>query len=330
MKSIKTLFTQIEDIFPYYLALYNDEGQMVASTENISDDRQQDKIIYRFCLVDGTTFFLHSQEPLKEESIKLLQLMINQSLHNMNSYGKGQIVKLMAEGNFDSKILKRAEQLLLRTKDYYTLIWIEFTGDDELKALSRVIVESFKGYKQITVVPITDGILLFIEGEETKESLLEKGKRIRAIVNSELFIDVSIGISNKYTKLNDLYNAVMETKKSVEIGNALYPGKRLYITEDLQVEKLLYMISQSDRKKIYIELFHKEFFDTMEEEIYKTMDVFLEKDLNLGDTARELYIHRNTLAYRLDKIQKESGLDLRRFEDAMLYKISLLLKKSLD
>ena len=74
-------------------------------------------------------------------------------------------------------------------------------------------------------------------------------------------------------------------------------------------------------------LFNRKNQRLFNEEMLYTIDMFFKKDLNLSDTARQLYIHRNTLVYRLDKVQKQIGLDLRSFEDAVTFKILMELKK---
>ncbi|KAB3534097.1 hypothetical protein F8154_09690 [Alkaliphilus pronyensis] len=329
MKTIKELVKEVNSIIPAFKGIIDGEGRLIAGSL-CKDKPPENNELYPICINDNLIYYLYCRGAIAEDTIELLKLAINSSLLNTsNKKSKVQIIKSLMDNEIDLISLEAAEELLL-SKNSFTLMWIQINEDEELLNLHHVIKESFKGDGYSTVVATLQGILIFIEGHKSKEKLLSKGKSIRDTVNSELYIDLRIGISNKYSRLKDFKKYFLETKEIVELGGVFYPEEHIYFAEDLKVEKLLYAIPKELKEKIFIELFYKEIYYNIEEEMLKTISVFIDNNLSMRDTAKALFIHRNTLAYRLDKINKELGLDLRSFKDALIFKISWLLKKSVQ
>ncbi|MDR0897084.1 MAG: helix-turn-helix domain-containing protein [Oscillospiraceae bacterium] len=115
--------------------------------------------------------------------------------------------------------------------------------------------------------------------------------------------------------------------RALEIGRMFHADKNIYAYNRLVLERFLSEINRELGLRYHHTLFNRKTQRLFNEEMLHTIEMFFEKDLNLSDTARQLYIHRNTLVYRLDKIQRQTGLDLRRFEDAIAFRMLLLLGK---
>ncbi len=115
--------------------------------------------------------------------------------------------------------------------------------------------------------------------------------------------------------------------RALEIGRMFHPEKSIYAFNRLVLERFLSEINREVGIRYYHMLFNRKTQRLFNDEMLHTIEMFFDKDLNLSDTARQLYIHRNTLVYRLDKIQRQTGLDLRKFEDAITFRMLLLLGK---
>ncbi len=115
--------------------------------------------------------------------------------------------------------------------------------------------------------------------------------------------------------------------RALEIGRMFHAEKSIYAFNRLVLERFLSEINRELGLRYYHMLFNRKTQRLFNDEMLHTIEMFFEKDLNLSDTARQLYIHRNTLVYRLDKIQRQTGLDLRKFEDAITFRMLLLLGK---
>ncbi len=137
----------------------------------------------------------------------------------------------------------------------------------------------------------------------------------------------TIGVSEIKQNILEIKTAFLEAKKSISIGERLSESDTIYMYNNLILERIALELAPNIRRNYFLKLFNKENEKLLNEEMLGTINVFLSKDLNLSDASRHLYIHRNTLVYRLDKIQKTIGLDLRKFNDATVFKFLSTLKK---
>ena len=112
---------------------------------------------------------------------------------------------------------------------------------------------------------------------------------------------------------------------SLEVGKIFYQEHNVIAYENLGIGRLIYQLPIALCRMFIDEIFHGKSPDQFDEETLTTINKFFENSLNVSETSRQLYIHRNTLVYRLDKLQKNTGLDLRVFEDAITFKIALMV-----
>ncbi|PHS34308.1 MAG: hypothetical protein COA82_07365 [Alkaliphilus sp.] len=177
---------------------------------------------------------------------------------------------------------------------------------------------------------IESSVFILIDESVTKEEILDTATKLLSTVNSEIYIDLLVGISESFPCPIQIKEALADAQQTIKIGTTYYARRRIFFSDELKTEKMLQMISEDNRKTMYNELFKDGKYDNIEEETYRTIEYLLRNNLNMGATAKELYIHRNTLAYRLDKIHKDLGLNLKDLNDVMLYKMSRLLKRSFN
>ena len=132
------------------------------------------------------------------------------------------------------------------------------------------------------------------------------------------------------TVVNDLKNvsaSYKEAKMALEVGKIFEENKKIVNYEQLGIGRLIYQLPAPLCKMFINEVLHGLSMDQFDEETLTTVNKFFENNLNVSETSRQLYIHRNTLVYRLDKLQKMTGLDLRNFDDAIIFKIMLMVSK---
>jgi sugar diacid utilization regulator len=163
--------------------------------------------------------------------------------------------------------------------------------------------------------------------ELSREMLMGLCEGLYEVVSTEwggggLYLTVNEGL----IKLDQLLYAIHSLRETIELGRITSIGVHLHFAWQLQLERFVYSISTSEKSAIKdvvgtnLELFK-------EEETLTTLETFFQLDCNVSETAKRLYIHRNTLLYRLDKIKQESGLDVKSFRDAVLMQLGLLLYK---
>ena len=114
---------------------------------------------------------------------------------------------------------------------------------------------------------------------------------------------------------------------ALDVGRIFFEEKNIIAYSSLGIGRLIYQLPIPLCKMFIREIFEGKSPDEFDEETLTTINKFFENSLNVSETSRQLYIHRNTLVYRLDKLQKMTGLDLRNFDDAIIFKITLMVSK---
>ena len=145
---------------------------------------------------------------------------------------------------------------------------------------------------------------------------------------SETAHQMVVGIGEPRHNLSALGESYREARRAMEVGRIFQSGNSIHVFRRLMLERFLTEVPRDISVYYHSLLFNRRTARLFNEEMLYTIEMFFKKDLNLSDTARQLYIHRNTLVYRLDKVQRQIGLDLRKFEDAVTFKILMELKKS--
>ena len=162
---------------------------------------------------------------------------------------------------------------------------------------------------------------------EDIEDLRQLANAMQETVISETGLPVTIGIGQTTRRAGELHQSYRQARRAIEIGRIYRQNETVHIYSSLLLERFLSDIPPETAEHYHGLLFNRSTSRLFSEEILSTVEMFFRKDLNLSDTARQLYIHRNTLVYRLDKVQRQTGLDLRKFDDAVTFKMLMEMKK---
>lgn len=206
----------------------------------------------------------------------------------------------------------------------------------------KKLLESFFD-AEISLIPLTDNEWLILGPEkilsmdaieerdaEDEESLEEKlaaiGYGLHEMLESEWVGECHLAIHYPMKPAKALYGAVMQLRETIMLGRTYHVGSNMHLPWMLQLEKLIHHLPESE-KTGFLERVLKRLDVVLDSETMTTLEQFFTLDCNVSETAKKLYIHRNTLLYRLDKFKQETGLDVRTFNDAVLVKIAMLLYK---
>ena len=137
----------------------------------------------------------------------------------------------------------------------------------------------------------------------------------------------SVAFGTIVDEIKDVSRSYKEAKMALDVGKIFYSSKNVVAYSKLGIGRLIYQLPLPLCRMFIKEIFDGKSPDEFDEETLTTINKFFENSLNVSETSRQLYIHRNTLVYRLDKLQKSTGLDLRVFEDAITFKIALMVVK---
>ena len=164
----------------------------------------------------------------------------------------------------------------------------------------------------------------------TAEELEKMAKSMEDTLKNELFIKTVIGIGTIADHLRELSDAYKEAQTAIEVGKVFDTEKSIMHYENLGIGRLIYQLPTTLCDIFLSEVFKKNSIDSLDQETLFTINKFFENNLNVSETSRKLFVHRNTLVYRLEKIKKLTGLDLREFDHAIVFKVALMVRKYLS
>ena len=155
-------------------------------------------------------------------------------------------------------------------------------------------------------------------------------KQIVDTITTDYYVNAEIGIGSVISNLRDLARSYKEAQFSLDVGKVFGVKQSIASYEKLGIGRLIYQLPTTLCEMYLQEVFHRGKFETLDNEALTTINCFFENNLNVSETARKLFIHRNTLVYRLEKIKKLTGLDLREFDSAVTFKVAIMVKQYLD
>ena len=228
-------------------------------------------------------------------------------------------------------IYNRAKKLQVENNVRRVVYLIEMDNDKDMAAL-EVVRNIFPAKNKDYVTDIDESSIVLVKEireNETQEDIERYGLTINATLESELMSNGRVSIGTAISDLKHVSASYKEAKMAMEVGKIFESEKGVVAYETLGIGRLVYQLPLSICRMFLNEVLQGSSVDSFDDETLSTVNKFFENHLNVSETSRQLYIHRNTLVYRLDKLQKLTGLDLRNFEDAIMFKITLMVSKYL-
>ncbi|NLP16468.1 MAG: PucR family transcriptional regulator [Clostridiales bacterium] len=245
-------------------------------------------------------------------------------------YDKDNFIKnLLLDNLLLVDIYNRAKKLHIDTEAKRVVYIIETKNEKDANALETVrSLFSGKTKDFITAVDEKNIILVKeVKQNETYEDLNKTAKIILDMLNTEAMTKVHVAYGTIVNEIKDVSRSYKEAKMALDVGKIFYSGRNVVAYNNLGIGRLIYQLPMPLCKMFIREIFEGKSPDDFDDETLATINKFFENNLNVSETSRQLYIHRNTLVYRLDKLQKSTNLDLRVFEDAITFKIALMVVK---
>lgn len=226
-------------------------------------------------------------------------------------------------------IYDRAKKLHIETNVRRVVFIIETQHEKDSNALETVrSLFAAKTKDFITAVDEKNIILVKeVKLNETYEEMEKTANVILDMLNTEAMTKVHVAYGTVVNEIKEVSRSYKEAKMALDVGKIFYSGKNVVAYSNLGIGRLIYQLPLPLCRMFIKEIFEGKSPDEFDDETLATINKFFENSLNVSETSRQLYIHRNTLVYRLDKLQKSTGLDLRVFEDAITFKIALMVVK---
>ena len=226
-------------------------------------------------------------------------------------------------------IYNRAKKLHIDTEVKRVIFIIETSHEKDSAALDNVR-NLLGGKSRDFITAVDEKSIIIVKELEENEGYEEMDKLAQTILDTlglEKENHTHIAYGTIVSELKEVSRSYKEAKMALDVGKIFYSSKNVVAYSNLGIGRLIYQLPLPLCRMFIKEIFDGKNPDEFDEETLTTINKFFENSLNVSETSRQLYIHRNTLVYRLDKLQKSTGLDLRVFEDAITFKIALMVVK---
>lgn len=329
--------------------VFDGDGKIIAKTFNVSSDSIADAVAFidspaESQVVKGCQFF----KVIDEQALEYI-LLAKGTGEDVYMHGKlaaFQIQNLMVaykerfdKDNFIKNLLldnllrvdmyTRAEKLHIDTDVKRVVYIIETKHEKDTNALETVRT-LFAGKTKDFITAVDEKSIILVKEVKGHESYAELDKTAEVIadmLNTEAMSAVHIAYGTVVNDIREVSRSYKEAKMALDVGKIFYSDKNVVAYNRLGIGRLIYQLPMSLCQMFIKEIFGGRALDEFDDETLSTINKFFENNLNVSETSRQLYIHRNTLVYRLDKLQKSTGLDLRVFDDAITFKIALMVVK---
>ena len=248
-------------------------------------------------------------------------------------YDRGIFIKnVILDNILPGDIYLKARELRFNNETSRVVLLIRVPDQTDASTFD-VIQNLFPDKTKDFVININETDIALVKDVKTGIASKDIEKLARSIadsLNTELYTHAIIGIGTTVVGIKDLAKSFKEAQVSLEVGKVFDTEKTIVSYESLGIARLIYQLPTTLCEMFLHEVFKIGSIDSLDQETLFTIQRFFENNLNVSETSRKLFVHRNTLVYRLEKIKKITGLDLREFDDAIVFKVALMVKKYLD
>ncbi len=202
-------------------------------------------------------------------------------------------------------------------------------GDNIIDVVKGLFSSTYGDY--VTAVDEKEVIVVKdLEGDDSPEAMKNVAATLVDMVNTEALADVRVSYGTVVKEIKEVSKSYKEARMAMNVGKIFYENENISAYSELGVGRLIYQLPENLCDFFLSEIFGDNIPWHLDEETLQTIDRFFENSLNVSETSRQLYVHRNTLVYRIERLQKSTGLDIRNFDDALTLKISLMVMNYLS
>ncbi len=351
----QNVIIQMKDSIDRTVGVIDDQGYVVASSELAGiGSRLED---FRFSQMDpethelvtagrtyvllgsengqlGYSAFVEGTDPVAKTVCAIAAVAFDEALVNYEEkHNRAAFIKSIISDNIlPGDVYVRAKELHFITDEPRCVFLVRQMENTDVAA-SELMGRLFPDRQQDFVLNINESDIVIVkslrQGAE-REEIHAIAVEIEKHLFEELGIRCVIGISTEARHLRELADRYKEAQVAIDVGRVFESDKTIIHYESLGLGRIIYQLPTTLCEMFLNEVFKKNPIETLDEDTLETISRFFENNLNVSETSRKLYVHRNTLVYRLEKIKKITGLDLREFDHAIVFKVAMMVKQYLD
>lgn len=278
--------------------------------------------------------FVSGTDEEAKKYVNLLSISLNGiKQYYDEKYDRANFIKnVILDNILPGDIYIKARELRFNADVSRAVILIKTTGKTDVSVF-EIIQNLFPDKQKDYVINLDETDIVLVKEVRSGINIkdLEKlGNSIVDTLNSEFYTHSVVGIGTIVAGVNDLARSFKEAKVALEVRKVFDTDKYVITYENLGIARLIYQLPTTLCEMFLREVFRRGTIDSLDQETLYTIQKFFDNNLNVSETSRKLFVHRNTLVYRLEKIRKLTGLDLREFDHAIVFKVAMMVKKYLD
>ena len=343
---LQNAIDELRSITRIDLCVFDPEGRTVVSTFNgddistdmvrlFNDSAADSQVIqgYHFFKIfdDQVVEYILVARGSSEDAYMIGKVAVSEIQNLIVAYkerfDKNNFIQNLLDNLLLVDIYNRAKKLHIEVEARRVVYMIETKQEKDLNArelLKTLFATRTRDF--ITAVDERSIILIHeLREDEDYEDVEQVANMMKDMLNSEAMATVRISYGTIVSEIKQVSKSYKEAKMALDVGKIFYAEKRIIAYNTLGIGRLIYQLPISLCEMFMHEVFGDNIPDSLDEETLTTINKFFENNLNVSETSRQLYVHRNTLVYRLEKLQKSTGLDIRKFDDALTFKIALMV-----
>ena len=329
-KLLLSAVSDLEDILDVHFIVYNHAGECIYGPARQTD--AEFSAVSRFIgsaaetMVINNTYFFKVLESERAEYVieaghmlAVADAQTDRSLFMQN---------VLLDNFLSTDMHAKAKKLKIRENIRRIVYLVEVTPDRDNTAHQVLKAVCLTTKYDVFVTPVDSRHLAVIQEtdpDETETQFRQQAEVFLDTLNAEAMIPAYISYGNPASSLSTLSQSYKEAQLAMTVGQIFKPDQRISSYNSLGIGRLIYQLPPSLCNLFLKETFDHDIFQELDDETMLTIRHFFDNNLNISETARQLYIHRNTLVYRLERLQKTTGLDIRKFDEAMTFKIAMLV-----
>lgn len=345
---MQTSIDELRSITRIDLCVTDMDGNVVATT--FAEAEQQREALLMFAesaadsqVVQGCHFFKVKDEQIPEyiliargsgEDVYMIGKIAVCQIQNLliaykERYDRNSFIQnILMDNLLLVDIYNRAKKLHIDV-EAKRIVYIIETKQEKDSNARELVKTLFGGNSKDFITAIDEKSIILVKELKNQDGYAEVEKVARMLLdmlNSEAMSKVRISYGTIISAIQSISKSYKEAKMALDVGRIFYGEKSIVGYNTLGIGRLIYQLPIPLCEMFLNEVFGGKIPTDLDEETLNTINKFFENNLNVSETSRQLYIHRNTLVYRLEKLQKSTGLDVRVFEDALTFRIALMVE----
>ena len=344
---IKTSIEELRAITKVDLCVYDPEGVVVASTFEIEDipedlitnfvsspaDSQVIGMNHLLKIWDkGELIYVLIARGMSDDTYMIGRIAVSQIQHLVVAYKErfdrnNFFQNLLLDNLLLVDIYNRAKKLHIEVSVPRAVLLIETKVEKDNTAAELLAGMFTTGAGDFITAVDENSVILIkaLEPDEGYETVEQVANTIVDMMSMEAMLSVRVSYGTIVNELKDVSKSYKEAMMALDVGKIFYAEKKVNAYSTLGIGRLIYQLPVNLCKIFMEEIFGSNVPMELDEETLTTINKFFENNLNVSETSRQLFVHRNTLVYRIEKLEKSTGLDIRTFDDALTFKIALMV-----